>query len=250
MIKSRLVLVVSLIAVANGTLGCASRSSGGVAGQSDGAGARLDRASADEPLTDGIVSWSFERDRLGSVSEGWRVAETNGAGSPATWKIVADSASVERNQFFALTATSNEGSTFNLALANGSTFANPDFTLRVRAEKGEEDQGGGPVWRCADENNYYVCRFNPLEGNFRVYVVKDGRRKQLASAKVRAEVGRWYAVRATMTGDRIICYLDGKKLLEVSDSTFKSPGMIGLWTKADAVTHFDDITVAGCSASR
>ena len=115
--------------------------------------------------------------------------------------------------------------------------------MRVKAIKGKEDQGGGPIWRCKDQNNYYICRFNPLEGNYRVYVVKNGKRRQLDSIKVDTRPGKWYAVRAVMIGERITCYLDDRKMLEVTDATFAEGGMVGLWTKADAVTSFDDLYV-------
>jgi hypothetical protein len=117
------------------------------------------------------------------------------------------------------------------------------LTVQVKAVKGEEDQGGGPIWRCRDENNYYICRFNPLEGNYRVYKVVEGRRKQLDSVRIETQADRWYTVRVTMTGDRITCFLDGKKLLEAQDDTLTEPGMVGLWTKADAVASFDGLTV-------
>ena len=142
---------------------------------------------------------------------------------------------------FALTKTENHNGTFNLAIADNRRFKDIDLTVKVKAVTGEEDQGGGPMWRCKDEDNYYVCRFNPLEGNFRVYYVKNGRRKQLDSASVRTDPGEWYTVGVRMERNRIACYLDGRKYLEVQDDTFTSDGMIGLWTKADAVTYFDNL---------
>ena len=113
----------------------------------------------------------------------------------------------------------------------------------MKAVSGDEDQGGGPIWRCKDENNYYICRFNPLEGNYRIYKVVNGKRKQLDTTRIETEPGKWYAVRVTMVGEHITCYLDGRKLLGVWDSTFEDFGMVGFWTKADAVTRFDDLVV-------
>ncbi|MHC4786747.1 MAG: family 16 glycoside hydrolase, partial [Planctomycetota bacterium] len=124
-----------------------------------------------------------------------------------------------------------------------TSFRDLDLTVRVKAVSGTEDQGGGPIWRCRDRNNYYICRFNPLEGNFRVYVVIDGRRQQLASDRVELTAGRWYKIRVRMEGGDITCWLDGEELLYASDNTFERAGKVGLWTKADAVTSFDDLTV-------
>ena len=115
--------------------------------------------------------------------------------------------------------------------------------MRVKAVSGENDRGGGLVWRYRDNNNYYVCRWNPLENNFRVYHVLNGKRTQLATADVSAAPDDWHTVRAVQQGNHIQCYLDGKLLLDVADGTLQDAGAIGLWCKADAVSWFDDVSV-------
>ena len=194
------------------------------------------------------VAWNFDRDSVGGVPRGWLIAQTNPADSPALWKVVADPTAPSPGHVLALTRTNDYGHTFNLAMAEGSSLADLDLTVKVKAVRGAEDQGGGLIWRCRDEDNYYICRFNPLESNYRVYFVKEGRRKQLDSVEVKTEVGKWYNVRATMVGHQIVCYLDGRKMLEVRDDTFTEAGMVGLWTKADAVTSFDDLVVTETAA--
>lgn len=195
----------------------------------------------DWPVTATPTEWNFDETPLGSVPAGWRVAETNGRGTPATWAVVE--AGQDGGQAFGVTQTDNSGGTFNLAIAQEAVYGDLDLTVRVRPDRGEEDQGGGPVWRCIDENNYYVCRFNPLESNFRVYKVVQGKRSQLDSARTDAPAGEWSTLRVTMEGPEIRCYLDGELLLEVSDTTFPGAGLAGLWTKADAATTFDDLEV-------
>jgi hypothetical protein len=108
---------------------------------------------------------------------------------------------------------------------------------------GQIDRGGGLIWRAKDGRNYYVARFNPLEDNYRVYKVVDGKRTQLQSADVKAPAG-WCDLRVVMLGDHIWCYLNGQLWLDVRDETFKSEGLIGLWTKADAQSVFDDLTAS------
>jgi hypothetical protein len=98
------------------------------------------------------------------------------------------------------------------------------------------------VWRGKDANNYYVARYNPLEDNYRVYKVEKGYRIQLQNADIKHSDG-WHVLRVTMDGDHIQCYYDGQKYLDVKDSTFLDEGQIGLWTKADAQSHFDDLTI-------
>ena len=117
------------------------------------------------------------------------------------------------------------------------------MSVKLKAVAGELDRGGGLVWRAKDGKNYYIARYNPLEDNFRVYKVQDGKRTQFQSAKAAGD-DKWHTLRVTMVGTKIACYLDGQKRLEVEDATFPGPGMIGLWSKADAQSYFDDLAVS------
>jgi Domain of Unknown Function (DUF1080) len=137
----------------------------------------------------------------------------------------------------------NDDDTFNLLLADHVSIDNVDLSVRLKAVAGGLDRGGGLVWRAKDKNNYYIARYNPLENNFRVYKVEGGKRTQFQSADTPGDTA-WHTLRITMTGAKITCYLDGVKHLEVVDSTFRDPGKIGLWSKADAQTYFDDLTMS------
>jgi hypothetical protein len=99
------------------------------------------------------------------------------------------------------------------------------------------------VFRFRDPQSYYVVRANALENNVRLYKMVNGRRKQLAGASVRVASMLWYPLRVVARGDHIICYFDGQKVIDVHDATY-AQGKVGLWTKADSVTAFDDLTVA------
>jgi hypothetical protein len=147
------------------------------------------------------------------------------------------------NKVFAQLAKSPDPA-FNVALRT-SNVRNIDASVRLRAVAGENDRGGGIVWRARDLKNYYITRFNPLENNFRVYKVEGGKRTQFATADVPGD-DRWHTLRVTMFDDKIACYLDGRKFLELADSTFAGPGMYGLWTKSDAHTYFADFAVEAC----
>jgi hypothetical protein len=197
-----------------------------------------------------VKLWDFEKDKVGRAPKRWSITETNPTASLATWEVMTDVTSRPGANVLALTDSDNYDGTFNLAIAKKSSFRDLDLTVRVKAVAGAEDQGGGPIWRCRDRNNYYVCRFNPLEGNFRAYVVVDGRRRQIASDRVDVTVGRWYEIRVLMEGDEITCWLDGEDLLYASDTHFEGAGKVGLWTKADAVTRFDDLAVRPTSSAR
>jgi hypothetical protein len=205
------------------------------------AGCASDRAV--EIPTGPTAVWDFEQDKVGRAPKHWSITETNPTASQATWQVITDVSAPSGANVLALTDSNNYDGTFNLAIAKRSSFQDLDLTVRVKAVSGGEDQGGGPIWRCRDRNNYYICRFNPLEGNFRLYVVADGRRRQLASDRVAVSAGRWYEIRVLMEGDEITCWLDGDELLFASDSHFERAGKVGLWTKADAVTSFDGLAV-------
>ncbi|MFH0980598.1 MAG: PepSY domain-containing protein [Planctomycetota bacterium] len=194
----------------------------------------------EEPIP--LAYWMFDKDKVGKTPPGLSLRETRPSGQPGTWKIAADPTAPSKPNVLSLT-TAAPDATFNLALVDKPSFKDLDLRVRIKPDSGKEDQGGGLIWRCKDENNYYVCRINPLEGNYRVYKVVDGKRQQLQSASVQTFAGMWYQLQVTMVGDRITCYLDGIKQLEAKDDTFKDAGMIGLWTKADASCSFDNLAV-------
>ena len=188
-------------------------------------------------LTRGVVGaeetarlWDFERDTTGAIARGF-------VGEVGRWEVVE----IPEGRALAQKAV-NPDATFNVALVAGTSARDLDLSVRLRPVAGKEDQGGGLVWRVKDARNYYIARYNPLEENFRVYKVVDGVRTMFQDAKTPSAEG-WRTVRVVMTGDHIECSLDGKKLLDVRDATFPDAGRVGLWSKSDAQTYFDDLTL-------
>ena len=179
---------------------------------------------------------SLKNDKLGELPTGWVTAKT-GQGPGSVWKMVED-ATATGGRAIAQTSAEGPNRLFNLAVAENTSFADIDLVVAFKAVSGKKDQGGGPVWRYRNANNYYVARMNPLESNYRVYKVVDGKRIQLDSADVKIPAGEWHHIRIVHVGDRIRCCLDGQLMLDVRDKGFAEAGKIGLWTKADAVTRF------------
>jgi hypothetical protein len=130
----------------------------------------------------------------------------------------------------------------NLALCEEHPPLSADLHVFLRAIEGEQDQGGGIVWRARDERNYYLARWNPLEANLRAYKVVDGTRTQIFDKPIQAGAG-WHKLRVWFARERIEIWFDGQSLGEFSDTTFLTPGMVGLWTKSDARTQFDDLEI-------
>ncbi len=179
---------------------------------------------------DEVRSWNFEDDPPGSIARGF-------VGEVGRWEVVA----TPEGRALAQRAESPDA-TFNVALASGVSARDLDLSARLRPVAGREDRGGGLVWRARDARNYYVARYNPLEDNFRVYKVVDGKRTLFQDARAPRAEG-WRTIRVVMKGDHIECYLDGTKALDVRDATFPDPGRVGLWSKADARSYFDDLTL-------
>ena len=174
--------------------------------------------------------WDFEADAPGKIAKGF----TNEVGE---WQVATDG---ENHVLYQ--KARNEDAIFNVALVAGTSYKDLDLSVKLKAVAGEIDRGGGVVWRAKDKDNYYICRYNPLEDNFRVYKVVDGKRSMFKGDKTPGDE-KWHTLRVTMAGTKITCYLDGKKSLEVEDSTFSEAGRIGLWSKADAQSYFDEMAV-------
>jgi hypothetical protein len=173
--------------------------------------------------TKGIAGWT-------TVGGQWVVEEMPGA--PSGKNVL-----VQR-------AVKNE---FNVIVAPAGPYTDVDVAVKFNPLSGKEDASGGIVFRFTD-GTYYVVRANALESNFRLYYYDRGRR-QIASASVKAPpLGEWHRVRVVAVGDHIQAWLDGTLYLDHRDTRFRS-GRVGLWTKADSITAFDDLTVRGVKGS-
>lgn len=188
--------------------------------------------------------WAFDEVETGAIPDGWRIEGTKQRGALAEWAVQARSDAPSLPNALVLSdPKDNAGSAFNLSWTGDIEFSDGVIEVSVKAGSGREDQGGGPIWRVQDKDNYYVARWNPLEDNFRLYTVRQGSRKMIESANVQADPEAWHRIRIVHDGDEIRCFFDDRALFTVRDGTFPSPGGVGLWTKADAATSFDDFIV-------
>jgi len=171
------------------------------------------------------ISHDFEDENL----SGWQ--------SNASWAIDEDKSSTVLSLL-----KENNSSAFNLCYMKDINFTDGNISVLFRANQGKIDQGGGLMWRVQDNDNYYVARFNPLEDNFRFYIVENGNRQEIASVDTTL-IGGWHTMRVSQNGDEFEGYLDDKKLLEAKDNRLNKSGGVGVWTKADARTSFDDLEI-------
>ena len=197
-----------------------------------------------KPNTSGRMLWNFDNVSVEKLPAGWKADATSRRGPLATWRVVKDTTAPSGSHVLALTRINHtSGGTFNLCWTDSVSFLNGEIKVRFKAVKGKEDQGGGVMWRVRDNKNYYVARFNPLEDNFRLYTVHNGARRMLANARVKLPAGRWITMKIIQQGTRFEAYLNGRKLLTGTSDLFTKPGGVGVWTKADAVTSFDNFSV-------
>ncbi len=185
--------------------------------------------------------WNFNSDDTGKMPNDFS-NQITGEGGLGRWEVVKDKTAPSRPYVLAQTSQDYFGYHFNMAIYEKEIYDDFELIVKFKGIKGSEDQGGGPVWRYQDSNNYYIARANPLENNFRVYKVVDGKRIQMDSVRLKVTNNEWHTIRIIIQRGCIKCYYDGNLCLNVIDNIFQK-GKIGLWTKADAVTYFDDLEV-------
>lgn len=186
--------------------------------------------------------YNFDQDPVGATPSRFHEALT-GQGVASKWAVTADLTAPSPPNVLAQLSKDKTDYRFPLAITDDGSFENLDVSVKFKAVSGDIDRAGGLVFRLKDANNYYIVRANALEDNYRLYRVVAGKRQQFAGASVKVSSGEWHELRVECVGNSIVCYFDGVKKIESSDDTFKQAGKIGLWTKADSVTYFDDLRV-------
>jgi len=130
--------------------------------------------------------------------------------------------------------------TFPWCVRKGTSLADGFVEVKLRPEAGRQDQAGGVVWRWKDGDNYYVARANALENNVSLYYTENGRRNTIQYVDAPAAGNQWHALRVEFAGQRIRVTFDGKPCIEMDDAHIRGAGAVGVWTKADSVTAFED----------
>ncbi len=182
---------------------------------------------------------NFDGDVPGTAPTSWTQGVT-GKGAPR-WAISEDaSAPSEPN----VLQQSGHG-TFPWCVLHDSAIENGHVEVKFKALAGDEDQAGGVVWRWKDGNRYYVARANALENNVSLYYTEDGRRNTLKYVDAPVPANAWHMLRVDFSGRHIAVALNGKTYIELDDDHITGAGAVGLWTKADSVTAFDDFCFGG-----
>jgi len=183
---------------------------------------------------------TFDEGKLGTTPNNWKTGITGEGVS--NWTLEKDTAAPSSP----LVLKQSGKGDFPWCVKKDSNLTDGFVTVRFKAILGNEDQAAGLIWRWKDANNYYVARANALENNVSIYYIKDGQRHTIKYSKVpdnlSVKQNIWQTLRVDFQDDHFIVSFEGKTIIDVKDDHIKGSGVVGLWTKADSVTSFDDFT--------
>ena len=179
---------------------------------------------------------NFDNFATGAPPPGWTATKT-GSGNPK-WTIERDDSAPSKPNVL---KQSGEA-TYPVCIKDDTGLKDGFVEVKFKALSGKEDQAGGVIWRAKDSNNYYVARANALEDNVTIYHTVNGRRTEKKRTAMKVASNAWHTLRVDFQGNHFTVTLDGKKAFDWDDATFKNAGKVGVWTKADSVTLFDDFS--------
>jgi 3-keto-disaccharide hydrolase len=179
---------------------------------------------------------NFDKAEVGKPPGGWTATQT-GSGH-ANWAVVQDDTAPSKPNVLKQSGQA----AYPVCLKDDTSLRDGFVEVKFKALSGREDQAGGLVWRAKDANNYYIARANALENNVTIYHTIDGRRTEKKRVSAKVAVNQWHTLRVDFQAGHFTVSFNGQKALEWDDGTFKDAGKVGVWTKADSVTEFDDFT--------
>jgi hypothetical protein len=193
------------------------------------------------------TTFTFADCDLNKLPDGWSQYYTGKNGEKPNWQVVDDNG----NKVLVQLTKNNPNYHFNDIVFDNIITKNVELQVRIKAVSGNKDQGGGFIWRFTDADNYYVVRENPLEDNVVLYKVENGERTDLPLLNKGRTYGvsvdklgnGWNTLKLKVENNLFTVYLNNKQIFQVKDNTFKNTGKTGLWTKADAVSYFDNFNV-------
>lgn len=181
----------------------------------------------------------FDGDPAGQPPKDMTFART-GDGTMGKWHVRAEADAPSPPNVLAQLDPDDTDMRFPIAVTDAQ-LRDARVSVRCKLISGKVDQAAGLVVRYRDENNYYITRTNALENNVRLYTMKDGKRRQIASWSGPVKSNVWHDYAMEIRGDHIQVFWNGKRVLDHHDGTFTEAGRVGVWTKADSITYFDDL---------
>jgi hypothetical protein len=179
---------------------------------------------------------NFDNLKTGAPPPGWTATKTGNG--DARWEVVADDSAPSKPNVLKQSGVA----TYPVCIKDDTTLKDGFVEVKFKPISGKEDQAGGVIWRCKDADNYYIARANALEDNVCIYHTVNGRRVEKKRINTKVAAGKWHTFRVDFKDNYFVVTFDGKKAFGWKDDTFKDAGKVGLWTKADSTTLFDDFS--------
>jgi hypothetical protein len=186
------------------------------------------------------VTFNFDSEKPGETPKGLEFGRT-GKGAPGKWAVQAEKDAPSGGHVLVQRDTDDTNYRFPVAYT-GPEVRDLRLSVKCKPVSGKVDQGCGLVFRLKDADNYYLARANALENNIRLYHVVKGNRRELAGWNGKVASGTWHEFAVEAQGDHFQVFFDGKKVMDAHDRTFTEAGKFGVWTKADSLIYFDDLT--------
>jgi hypothetical protein len=179
---------------------------------------------------------NFDEEKAGTLPAHWLGAQT-GSGR-AKWAVEKTDDAPSKPNILKQSGVAS----FPICIKEDTTIKDGFVAVKFKPVAGKEDQAGGVIWRCKDKDNYYIARANALEGNITVYHTIKGKRTAFKSVKEAVKSDAWHTLRVDFDGNECAVTFDGKKVIKATDESFEGAGKVGVWTKADSLTLFDDFS--------
>ncbi len=179
---------------------------------------------------------NFDDMKSGAAPAGWTATQT-GSGA-AKWAIEKDESAASKPNVLKQSGQA----TFPVCIKNDTSLKDGFVEVKFKPVAGKEDQAGGVIWRVQNANNYYISRANALEDNVTIYHTINGKRVAFKNINTKVTSGVWHTLRVDFKGNKFTVTFDGNKVIEATDESFANAGKVGVWTKADSVTEFDNFT--------
>jgi len=179
---------------------------------------------------------NFDDMKTGAPPTGWTATQTS-SGS-AKWSVEKDESAPSNPNVL----KQSGAATFPVCIKNDTNLTDGFVEVKFKPVAGKEDQAGGMIWRVQDANNYYVARANALEDNVTIYHTINGKRVAFKNINTKVMSGVWHTLRVDFAGNKFSVTFDGNQVIDATDESFANAGKVGVWTKADSVTEFDNFT--------
>jgi hypothetical protein len=185
-------------------------------------------------------TWNFDSLSSGTLPDGFRLGRLYDGRPAGDWQVLGTADAVSAPHVLAQLSDKGTEHAYKMVLIDGTESSNLELSVSFRSVAGKGDMGGGLIWRAMDDRNYYLTRANPLEQNIRLYRMDRGVRKMIANRDQSIDVRQWHRLRVVTQGCQIQVFYDDMPVFDQCDQSL-SQGKIGLWTKSDAVSYFDNL---------